>query len=176
MRAFIALNIPIALEEDAVAIARQLKASVKGKYVPRENYHVTIAFLGDASERDIVEAMAVLDDVASRFSDVELLADGLGKFGRDRDATLWLGFEQNPELMELAGAVREGLEASHVDFDGKSFLPHLTLARRAVLPNGMLPSLIFPAPVRAGELTLFKSTLTRDGAVYDPIHTVRLEG
>ena len=38
----------------------------------------------------------------------------------------------------------------------------------------MLPALPFPAPTRADELTLFKSTLTSDGAIYEPIYTVRL--
>lgn len=174
MRAFIALDIPQALREDVVALARQLKTAVKGRFVPRENYHLTIAFLGDASERDLAEAMTVLDEAASRFDPIELSPDGLGKFGRANDATLWLGFTQDPKLMELAAFVREGLDDAGVNYDSKPFVPHLTIARRAALDSGTLPALPFPAPAHADELTLFKSTLTGDGAIYEPVYTVRL--
>lgn len=174
MRAFIALDIPQALREDVAALARQLKTAVEGRFVPRENYHLTIAFLGDASERDLAEAMTVLDEAASRFDPVELSPDGLGKFGRANDATLWLGFAQDPALMELAAFVRAGLDDASVSFDAKPFLPHLTIARRAALDSGTLPALPFPAAAHADELTLFKSTLTGDGAIYEPVYTVRL--
>lgn len=174
MRAFIALDIPQALREDVAALARQLKTSVRGRFVPRENYHVTIAFLGDVIERELADAMLALDEAASRFAPVELAPDGLGKFGRANDATLWLGFTQNPKLMELAAFVREGLDDAGVNYDSKPFVPHLTIARRAALDSGTLPALPFPAPAHADGLTLFKSTLTGDGAIYEPVYTVRL--
>lgn len=174
MRAFIALDIPQALREDVAALARQLKTSVRGRFVPRENYHVTIAFLGDVIERELADAMLALDEAASRFAPVELAPDGLGKFGRANDATLWLGFTQDPKLMELAAFVRAELDDASVSFDAKPFLPHLTIARRAALDHGMLPALPFPAPAHTGELSLFKSTLTGDGAIYEPVYTVRL--
>ena len=174
MRSFIALELPALLQEDVVALARQLKTSVRGRFVPRENYHVTIAFLGDVIERELADAMLALDEAASRFAPVELAPDGLGKFGRANDATLWLGFAQDPKLMELAAFVRAGLDDASVSFDAKPFLPHLTIARRAALDHGMLPALPFPAPAHTGELSLFKSTLTGDGAIYEPVYTVRL--
>ncbi len=174
MRAFIALDIPQALREDVAALARQLKTSVRGRFVPRENYHVTIAFLGDVIERELADAMLALDEAASRFAPVELAPDELGKFGRANDATLWLGFTQDPKLMELAAFVREGLDDAGVNYDSKPFVPHLTIARRAALDSGTLPALPFPAPAHADELTLFKSTLTGNGAIYEPVYTVRL--
>ena len=176
MRAFIALDIPPVLREDVAALARQLKTSVRGRFTPRENYHVTIAFLGDVIERELADAMGVLDEAASRFDPVELAPDGLGKFGRANNATLWLGFMQDPALMELAAFVRAELDDAGVSFDAKPFLPHLTIARRAVLDRGILPALPFPAPTHADELTLFKSTLASDGAIYEPIYTARLGG
>ena len=81
---------------------------------------------------------------------------------------------QESALMELAAFVRTGLDDAGVSFDAKPFLPHLTIARRAALDHGVLPALPFPTPTHADELTLFKSTLTGDGAIYEPIHTARL--
>ena len=76
--------------------------------------------------------------------------------------------------MELAARVREELAARNVPFDGKAFKPHLTLARRVRIPRGALPALAFPEPAEARIVTLFKSTLTREGAVYKPLHSVEL--
>lgn len=174
MRSFIALEPPALLQEDVAALARQLKASVRGRFTPRENFHVTLAFLDDVTERELADAMGVLDEAASRFDPVKLAPDGLGKFGRANDATLWLGFMQDPALMELAAFVRARLDDAGVGFDAKPFLPHLTIARRAALDHGILPPLPFPAPAHTGELSLFKSTLTGDGAIYEPVYTVRL--
>ena len=114
MRSFIALEPPVSLREDIAALARQLKASVRGRFTPRENFHVTLAFLGDVTERELADAMGVLDEAASRFDPVKLEPDRLGKFGRANDATLWLGFMQDPALIELAAFVRVGLDDAGV--------------------------------------------------------------
>ncbi len=47
MRLFIALEIPQDLQDDVAALARQLKASVQGRFLPPPTYHLTLAFLGD---------------------------------------------------------------------------------------------------------------------------------
>ena len=55
----------------------------------------------------------------------------------------------------------------------KSFF-HITLARRARIPHVGLPHLAFPQNDEATDVTLYKSTLDRAGAVYKPLHTVCL--
>ena len=119
-------------------------------------------------------AMAALDAACAGRGPIPLRCDGLGKFGRPHDATLWLGIAPHPDLVELAARVREELVARNVPFDGKAFKPHLTLARRVRIPRGALPALAFPEPAEARTVTLFKSTLTREGAVYKPLHSVEL--
>ena len=59
-------------------------------------------------------------------------------------------------------------------FDAKPFKAHLTLARRARIPHVGLPHLAFPQNDEATDVTLYKSTLDRAGAVYKPLHTVCL--
>lgn len=82
--------------------------------------------------------MGVLDEAASHFDPVELAPDGLGKFGRAHDATLWLGFMQDPALMELAAFVRAGLDDAGVGFDAKPFLPHLTISPSHDVPRSTM--------------------------------------
>ncbi len=172
MRAFIALELPEVFVDGVAGVARVLSGAVKGRFVPRENYHITLAFLGEVDDATTRQAMSVLDEACASAASVRLTADGLGKFGRASDATLWLGVAEDVGLMALAASVREGLASRGIPFDPKPFKPHITLARRAHIPHAPLPSVPFPEPALAARVTLFKSILDRQGAVYKPLHTV----
>ena len=174
MRAFNALEPSEGFVEDVAAMARMLGAAMEGRFVLRQNYHVTLAFLGDIGEAQVREAMDAMDEACADAAEVPLRPEGLGKFGRASDATLWMGLAPAPELAGLANRLREALGLRGVPFDDKPFLPHVTLARRARLPKGPLPELAFPLPSEAARITLFKSTLSRDGAQYKPLYTEEL--
>lgn len=174
MRTFIALELPDAFIDEAAGVARSLSESLGGRFVKRASYHLTLAFIGELNPTDVAAAVDALDAACAGRGPIPLRCDGLGKFGRPHDATLWLGIAPHPDLVELAARVREELAARNVPFDGKAFKPHLTLARRVRIPRGALPALAFPEPAEARTVTLFKSTLTREGAVYKPLHSVEL--
>lgn len=174
MRAFIALELPEGFVEDVAAMARVLGAAVEGRFVARQNYHVTLAFLGDIGEAQAREAMDAMDEACAGAAAVPIWPNGLGKFGRASDATLWLGLASGPKLIDLVNRMREALRARGVPFDDKPFLPHVTLARRAHLPKASLLELAFPLPSAAARITLFRSTLGRDGAQYKPLYAAEL--
>ncbi|BDE97049.1 RNA 2',3'-cyclic phosphodiesterase [Raoultibacter timonensis] len=172
MRVFVALELPQAFASDIAALSRQLKYAVEGRFLAAETYHLTLAFLGEATEAGIASA---IEAACTNAAAIPLRSDGLGKFGRASDATLWLGIAATPDLMRLAETVREELGARGVAYDGKPFKPHITLARRVRIPRTDLPPLAFPLNDEASAVTLFKSTLARDGATYKPLYTARLE-
>ena len=174
MRTFIALEMPDGFRAETGAVARRLAQVCAGRFMPFETYHVTLAFLGDVGEPQARDAVAALEAACAGAAPCELTPEGLGKFGRPQDATLWLGLSPTPELTGLAARVREELSARDLPFDDKPFRPHVTLGRRVRLPRGELPRLAFPTPARAARATLFKSTLGPDGASYKPLHSVEL--
>lgn len=174
MRTFIALELPERMVDEVAALARGLGACVPGRLMKPDTYHLTLAFLGEVDECQARTAMAALDAATGGRTPVRLVPDGLGKFSKPHDATLWLGIAPAPALLELADGVRAELAERGVPFDRKAFRPHITLARRAKLPRGPLPELPFPEPADATRVTLFKSTLTPEGARYKPLYTVEL--
>lgn len=174
MRAFIALELPYEFEDELAGCTRQLASVVSGRFMKRSTYHVTLAFLGDIDEGEARSAMDALDAACADMGPAPLSAEGLGTFGRPRDATLWLGLARSTQLMDLASRVRTELENRGIAFDAKPFLPHITLARRAHIPAGALPDLPFPLPAEATDVTLFKSILDQSGATYKPLYTVEL--
>ena len=175
MRTFIALELPEQFMDELAGVARQLSASVSGRFMRRETYHVTLAFLGEIGEGEVRAALNAVDEACSGAPPVPLRATGLGRFGRPHDATLWLGLDPVLELTGLADGVRERLRAHGVAFDEKPFRPHITLARRARIPKGVLPELSFPLPATATQVTVFKSILDSSGATYKPLYTVELQ-
>lgn len=174
MRAFIALELPEGFADEVAGLSRQLQAVVEGRFVVRELQHITMAFLGEIGEAQAVDAIAALEAACDGAAPVPLHCEGLGKFGRPQDATLWLGLAADPALVDLAGHVRKELAARGLPFDDKPFKPHITLARRARLPRGALPVLPFPGDACATTLVLFRSTLSKEGPVYKKLFSVEL--
>ena len=204
MRTFIALEPPEDFIGEVAAVARQLKPFVEARYIPRRNYHLTLAFLGDIHESRIADVVRCMESAAegiprmmeghesdsmdlndsasnidvgfdSRISsvmEIPLIPDGIGKFGKPHNATLWLGLSKNPVLMNLVKRLRGELAETGIAFDDKSFIPHITLARHADIPEIELPSIMFPRRANAQCMTLFKSMLSKEGAEYDPLYSI----
>lgn len=174
MRCFIALEVPDGFRDEVAALARQVKDTVPGRYPSPETYHLTLAFLGEVSEQEARLAMDAIDASCEGVGPIRLHPEGLGKFGRRGDATLWLGLAEDEEMKALASSIREELSVRGVGFDGKAFKPHLTIARRAKLPGDGLAGLPFPHDAEASLVTLFKSTLGSGGATYKALYSREL--
>ncbi|MDO4533506.1 MAG: RNA 2',3'-cyclic phosphodiesterase [Coriobacteriia bacterium] len=174
MRAFIALELPDAFWRETIDLARQLSLQVEGRFTRREGYHLTLAFLGNIDDAEKGLAMDAMDAACEGLGPIALASDGLGKFGRARDATLWMGVKKNERLEELAKRIRAELDARSLSYDEKPFRAHITLARRARLPRTELPPLAFPLDDVATKVTLFKSELSHEGATYKPLYTIAL--
>ncbi|MFD0702469.1 RNA 2',3'-cyclic phosphodiesterase [Slackia equolifaciens] len=174
MRTFIALELPDNFAAETAALARALHDHVDGRFMKPETYHLTLAFLGDIDERELGLAIEATDAACEGGWPIELSCTGLGTFGRKNDATLWLGIQINDPLAQLVFDLQGQLEARDVSYDAKMFKPHITLARRARIPRVALPDLPFPRAEYATRVTVFKSELSPEGAVYKPLHTVEL--
>ena len=175
MRTFIALELPQEFCDDTASLARDLSKTVQGRFMKRETYHLTLAFLGEINEATATKVIEILDTIQPQARANRLNATGLGKFGKPHDATLHLQIQAIDSLIQLAKLLREELKANNISFEEKKFRPHITLARRAQIPKGKLPELTFPRPALATTVTFFKSTLTSEGAHYKPLYSIQLD-
>ncbi len=180
MRAFIALDIPDEFADDVAALSRQLGAYVDGRFMSRDSYHITLAFLGEISDAEISASMEAIDAACNSVcadgnkSDIILKSDGLGKFGSKSKVTLWMGVAPVPALLSLDDELRLELDKHKVPYESKPFKPHITLARSAHIGSKSFSALAFPEEAQARSVTLYKSTLTQDGAVYKALYTAKL--
>lgn len=104
----------------------------RGRAVPTERLHLTLAFLGHLQPPAVEQALTVADNIKAEAFEFHL--DRLGYFYRPR--ILWLGAKAPPSvLMALAQDVRSGLVAAGLQLERRRFAPHVTLARRAPPPD-----------------------------------------
>lgn len=143
---------------------------VIGRFSPRENFHITLAFLG---ERDgIDEVSAVLRKVARKHNPFNLENGYISSFSFRTNTTLILRLKKSNELEALVSDIRSALLKQQIYFDSKPFHSHITLVRRACYSNKALPSFDYPLNQHVESFVLFSSTLTQGK---DPIYTPLME-
>lgn len=174
MRAFIALDIPSKCTNEIAVLSKQLSSKISGRFMKRETFHVTLAFLGDITDSQASDVIKIMDSVIPYSQKITLNPTGLGKFGKPTDATLFLELQLTDELNSLVSTLRNKLQQNAIYFDQKKFRPHITLARRASIPKQAMPQLYFPEQSRAETVTLYKSTLTQQGAQYKALYSLDL--
>jgi 2'-5' RNA ligase len=183
MRLFIALPIPPAVEEELGRIISLLRE--KGgrvKWVEPQNIHLTVRFLGDTEERLVKNLSALIDATAAEYEPVETAIDRLGAFPNlRRPRVLWAGLSENTEVLaQLAGRVELAVRKLRFKKEPKRFQPHLTLGRvkdpttLEALTTYLQEFTLEAIPVTFDRLTLFKSTLTPQGTIYDRLHEAML--
>jgi 2'-5' RNA ligase len=104
------------------------------RWVPREQMHLTLAFLAEVPERRLDDLEERLERAASRRTSFAAKITGGGAFpnvGRAR--ALWAGLQLDDpagvELGRLATGVRAAAGKAGIAIDGARFKPHLTVAR-----------------------------------------------
>ena len=142
---------------------------LRGQLTPKENYHLTLAFLGDRDERQVKPIGQTLKAAAEGVSPLELAISGFGYFGRRDDALLYAKLAPCPPLQALSDRLRGLLIAAGEAFDLKPFAAHITLARQADLTAADLRPGMPPISFTADRLTLFHSTKIRGELRYLPV-------
>ena len=166
------LFVAIDLSEEAKAAIRALRAPLPGaKWVAVDQLHVTLRFIGEADEvlfnkiRDTLAGISV-----PKFS---LILRGVGYFPPKRDPrVLWVGIERNENLLVLRNLVENALFACGIEPEGRSFSPHITIARlkevsTVVISPFLQKNALFATPsFPVEEFVLYSSTLAPQGATH----------
>jgi len=183
LRTFIALELTEEVHRQLGQIQDELKKSgADVKWVNPSGIHLTLKFLGQVSLDLIEEIKKALDQLAKEHKSFQLSISQLGAFPKvEYPRVIWVGIDQGKEkAIELA----QGLEQRLINLgflpEKRPFKPHLTLGRvrsnrnRQQLKELLQSTTFSQSPMQANTLTLFKSTLTPQGAIYEPLHEVKL--
>ncbi|MFQ5453768.1 MAG: RNA 2',3'-cyclic phosphodiesterase [Candidatus Zixiibacteriota bacterium] len=183
IRLFIALPLEKKVKDELgeiIVILKQKGGSVK--WVNPKNIHLTLKFLGDTEEHLVDEIKEQINVAAEKYEPVQSGISHIGAFPNlNRPRVIWAGIEKNKDiLMRIAGILDKKMNKLGWERETRKFKSHLTLGRirnlkglenlTGYLKENQLKeiALIFD------RITLFKSTLTPTGPIYDCLHEVKL--
>jgi RNA 2',3'-cyclic 3'-phosphodiesterase len=182
VRLFVALTPPADAVEELRSATGELPALVSGlRWTRPEQWHVTLAFLGEVGEEAVGELNRRLSRAAGRHPPLSLAFGGGGQFGR---RVLWTAVQgDRAGLRRLADSAVAAARRSHLQVEQRRYRPHLTLARAN--PATDLQPLVTRlsswqgSPWIAKQLHLIRSRLgaAPDGtALHEPIGSWPLGG
>ncbi len=187
-RLFFALNATDPLATTFLPTYKKLRVNADQKemtvkWVPLENYHITVSFLGECPEDNIPALSQALKEACDQTQPFALKIEDMGAFSSEHDArTLWLGV-QNKKCLGKFKDLLDGLlkEKSLLTFiDKREFKPHLTIAR---LRNPRsVKDMLSPfkrksfGKIQVSEIVLYESKLAGAFPVYTPIFRAQLNG
>lgn len=169
MRLFTAIELPPPLQDAVAAYARAARAVLPDgvlRWVPPENLHLTLVFLGEVNAVDLPALIERLDRLAAVTPIARLEVGGSGRF----HAAAWVGVQGDVRaLASFASALSGALGRT----EARPLHPHVTVgrfrdprrSRRLRLPPcGPLGTF------EAREVTLFRSDTLPEGARYTALH------
>ena len=123
MRLFIAIQLSEKMRKALVSCLHDMKKQgVEGNYVPAQNLHLTLAFIGEY--RDPEQVKRILASVP--LPAFRLALSEKGNFGN----ILWAGVKGNQKLKTYVRDLRAALKNAGIPFEDDRFTPHITLIRK----------------------------------------------
>ncbi len=178
MRLFVALDLPRSLRVRLGWMASGLQGA---RWVPPENYHVTLRFIGEVPGWRAEELDHTLAGL--RAPGFEVTLAGVGVFEKGgKVGSLWAGVERNAALEHLQAKIETALHRAGLESERRRFNPHVTLGRVEGVAAEKIASwvqsnnLFRSDKVTVEHFTLFRSRLGKEQAVYDaeveyPLHS-----
>ncbi len=189
-RLFVALEPTEPVRRRIAAVTERIRRSAGAaagevRWVPDENVHLTVQFLGAVPEERVEAVGAAMAAAAAVAGPLLLEVKGAGGFPNSRrPRVVWLGLSGDVEaLAALAADLGNRLAPLGFAPEARPFAAHLTLgrARDSRGASGLGGALAAAAQDdgiawRATELVLFESHLSPRGPRYEPVRRAPLGG
>ena len=141
--------------------------SPKIRWVPQENRHLTLVFLGPRTESEIDQLLHSFDKTYQQQSPFQLRFSELHGFPDSRSRIVALTGPATEPLEQMLQATRDLLTSNGIGYEQKEFRPHITLARvrrgKSIHPTIDQQTAIV---LTVSSVVLYQSTLTETGSIY----------
>ena len=189
IRAFIAVELPGEVAPFLARLQDDLKKREQApvKWVHPQSIHLTLKFLGNIDAGKVDAIAAAISEAAKGIGPLQLRLGAPGAFPNVRaPRVICVGLEGNTEGLS---ALHRNIERTLVPLgfppEKRRFSPHLTLGRvrdqtapneRRLLGEAVSSLKVETSPAfEAMAVSLMRSTLTREGALYDRLASAALE-
>ncbi len=124
IRAFVAIPVPQEITRMLTGVQARLEV---GRLVPPENFHITLAYLGEYPEPVIEDVHTLMVGIEPEA--IHLQIEGLGVFGGEKPRLLFAEVVPNKTLSMLRKRVRSAARDAGIKLEHSRYHPHITLAR-----------------------------------------------
>lgn len=190
LRLFVAISLPDSVKDEIEKAQRQLRDGLRGNFVRwtrREQFHLTMRFLGNVAESRVNELSAALREACLNFAALRLRAERIGFFPDMRfPRVAWVGVRDDKDALSRLQSAIEGAVKDFTDErPEKKFAGHVTVGRiprinrpqaeaLAKLASGMSDR--FFGEWTANKVELIRSELSSGGSRYTTVAAVSLSG
>mgnify|MGYP005814661973 CR=1 FL=1 len=188
LRAFLASELPSGLQDTIYTATARLRETLRGdliRWVPAQNVHLTLKFLGDVSPSSLEMIEQMMQSEAAQFTAFDVQVEGLGCYPNPRrPRVLWVGLRAPAELGSLQRAIEAAAARLGYESEERDYSPHLTIGRvrqnaspgdlhdiRAALDEVRVGWL---GTARVDAIHLFKSELRPEGSLYTRLFSAPL--
>lgn len=188
-RLFIGIELNQIHKENLAETNRRVMIHLKeGRLTPRDNYHITLKFLGETKENRIPVIEEIMQAAALKSQLFLTYMAELDEFKKGDKSTIWMGVKDQEKLEEIRELLDDELEKLFHKKDSTVYVPHITLVRDAEYKENIegieelnskmkLPKL----PILMDRLVLFESVKDEDEQKYiniyeTPLNVRRVEG
>ena len=189
IRSFIAIELPDELKLELIQLEARLKLDKQPwvKWVNPYSIHLTLKFLGNIAVDRTGEITRAIEAAVQGISPFHLEVKELGVFPNLRRVQVaWVGISGDVDkLSQLQKRIETTLTPLGFAPESRAFTPHLTLARlrdQASLDERqrfgqLIANAKFEAAytIEVDAISLMRSQLTREGAIYSRISLVELK-
>lgn len=189
LRVFIAVEIPSSIRQAIDSETESLRAALGRdlvRWVPAENMHLTLKFIGDVSPANVDMLAKMLTAETETCAPFSLTVGGLGSFPTPRRArVIWIGIQAPAALTSLQHGLESAAARLGYEEEARPFSPHLTLGRvrqpigatdqqkvRVALEKTQVGAL---GTAEVTAVHLFKSDLKPSGAEYTCLFSAPLK-
>lgn len=176
IRSFISLDLPLSLRHELSRHAKLIAGQGKRhniRWLPPENYHLTLVFLGDVESAILSSLQFELEQKLEAAESIPLTISAITPFPFSRPRIAAALVDQTAELLRLQSDVANCVRKCGITPEGRRFVPHVTLGRLIQRAGKTVDFKVrnFLLSGIADSGTHFQSELTPDGA----IHTALVE-
>lgn len=181
MRTFIAIELEEEVKDHLANIQVETqKLCRKGNYTPKDNFHLTLHFLGEVEEDDLDYLQEAIFETARRNRPFTLTLDKIGFFPRGNKGIMWAGLEKSTHLQRLFSTLEKSLEQQGFARERKGLSPHITLGRE-VEPHRSFMDVqkgvkVEPMRISVRSISLMESVRKGPKLVYVPLFCQNLIG
>ena len=174
MRIFYAVQFPGDVKQVMLENTLEIKKqALRGNFTPRDNFHVTLLFVGECEPGELENYKKAADSAIKKLKlgAIQAKIDGLGKFARPDGDILWAAMRTEPEdiLDKINKALLAELRGLNINVkqEHDKFVSHVTIARK--FAGDLSQAKFKPVNFNIESIVLMESIFD-NGVVYKPLH------